>query len=438
MAAPMRKLLSFSIVILLLSGCSQAVEIPKPRASARGSSTTDQPTLDQLKSRADKLLTQMASDHYKTREKATNKLRKLLKQAAKSQKGFIAYLGEKLKESEDAEVKQRIQGLLDPYLRPWRFWKKLHSLGKDDNSWIVQSIAFNPDRRLIAFSYKPTPCSDEPWPTAVETWNPRTGSNLRKWEVRTDYPDSGSINLGGKKLAAAGEKNSIAIWNLDIGEKICTLKGHKHPVQMTQFNPDGRLLASTNACLPNSSADETREDILIWDSETGKCLRKIDIRDSIPYVCSMSFSPDSKMLAVATECIVVIYNPNTGEKVQTLQGHTGIVYSVAFSPDGSTIASGGTDSTVRIFNITTGQCISALEGHGSLVNVVAFSPDGKMLASADRDWVIRIWSPDTSKCLRKLEGHLISVVLLTFSPDSKMLVSSDAWGNILIWGIPEE
>ena len=65
---------------------------------------------------------------------------------------------------------------------------------------------------------------------------------------------------------------------------------------------------------------------------------------------------------------------------QTLEGHASPVYSVAFSPDGSRLASGSDDQTVRVWNIATGQVEQTLEGHSATVWSVAFSPDGSRLA----------------------------------------------------------
>jgi WD40 repeat protein len=87
-----------------------------------------------------------------------------------------------------------------------------------------------------------------------------------------------------------------------------------------------------------------------------------------------------------------MWDAATGECVATLEGHISGVYSVAFSPDGSRIASGGSDDTVRVWDAASRECVATLEGHSSAVNSVAFSPDGSRIASGSYDNTVRVWN----------------------------------------------
>ncbi|MBZ0303482.1 MAG: protein kinase, partial [Anaerolineae bacterium] len=88
---------------------------------------------------------------------------------------------------------------------------------------------------------------------------------------------------------------------------------------------------------------------------------------------------------------VKIIDLATGDEHSALLGHTGNIWSLAFSPDSRYIATGSADRTIRIWDVDTGDVLAVLEGHTWDVNSVAFSPDGQLLASGSADGTVRLW-----------------------------------------------
>jgi WD40 repeat protein len=94
---------------------------------------------------------------------------------------------------------------------------------------------------------------------------------------------------------------------------------------------------------------------------------------------------------------VRLWDAATGKLLATLQGHTGAVYSITWSPDGKTLASGSGDRTVKLWDAATGKLLATLQGHTGAVYSVAWSPDGKTLASGSDDRTVRLWDVAAGK-----------------------------------------
>ncbi len=120
---------------------------------------------------------------------------------------------------------------------------------------------------------------------------------------------------------------------------------------------------------------------------------------------------------------------------KTLTGHSGQVYSLAYSPDGRYLASGSSDKTIKIWETATGTELRTLTGHSMTVWSVAYSPDGRYLASGSLDKTIKIWEVATGKELRTLTGHSHSVKSVVYSPDGRYLASGSGDKTIKIWRV---
>ena len=151
----------------------------------------------------------------------------------------------------------------------------------------------------------------------------------------------------------------------------------------------------------------------------------------------IAYSADGTKLAASSSIGIWIYDANTYAEVALLTGHTYYVNSVAFSPDGKKLVSGGHDGTVQLWDVNTRQLLHVFEGQNIKIYDVAFSPDGKMFAGIDNSRRIRLWDADTGQLLltRKDPNNSIYwndgiVNCLAFSSDSKWIAAGYTYGRI--------
>lgn len=151
-------------------------------------------------------------------------------------------------------------------------------------------------------------------------------------------------------------------------------------------------------------------------------------------VLAVAFSPNGKLLASASlDKTVRLWDVQSGVTVKTLQSHTSGVWDVAFSPNGKLLASGSLDETIRLWDGESGAVVKTLQRHTESVHAVAFSPDGKLLASTSVDKTVRLWDGQSGAVVKTLKGHTDHVYAVAFSPNGKLLASASRDKTVRLW-----
>jgi WD40 repeat protein len=304
----------------------------------------------------------------------------------------------------------------------------------------VSGIAFSPDGSLLA---------SVGFDGTVRLWTVATGAEYEKFSGHAHATGRLAFSRDGRLLAFAGNNGSVILWEWKESGPPRTLPGRNGEVSSIAFSPDVSLLAY---------ADDS-ETVGIWeigaDATHGFTSHGGNVQD-------VAFSPDGQLLAsaggydctarlwiVKSGMVMWPFNQDGYARANILTGHTGMVTRVAFSPDGSQLASAGadikqadipglpgetrpivrrgrTDRTVRLWNVNSvlPDCRIVLKGHTEGVQDVAFSPDGHLLASAALDRTVRLWDVDTGEPVHQFTGYISGIPRIAFSPDGRLLAAA--------------
>ena len=388
-----------------------------------------------------------------------------------------------------------------------RLWdvktRKIKNIYKGHTDF-VRSVRFSPDgKTLISGS----------WDKTVRLWDIATGKQKAVFKGHLDEIMDVAYSVDGKTIVSRGGWDGVRLWDVNTEKQKLTLKGHTTRMNSVVYSPDHSIIASGHDdntvrlwdagtrmqkktliahsdkvwCLdftPDGKilASGGYDNVVrLWDVTSGK-LEKTLIghtkrKGYVNCIRSVAISSNGQILASASGHEVYLWNVSTGEHQSTINGHSGEVWSVRFSPDGKTIATGSSDKTVRLWDVATGEqkavfdkhtdmirsvsfcpdgrtiaCVSGLylsvwdvatgeqssilKVHQSSIQSVSFSPDGRIIATGSSDKTVRLWDASTKQSIGTFIGHIDDVKSINFSPDGKTLASGSTDGTILLWDLP--
>jgi WD40 repeat protein/uncharacterized caspase-like protein len=304
----------------------------------------------------------------------------------------------------------------------------------------------------------------------IVLWSSPTGVLLRSFNAGSII-GAQAVRPDGKVFATGRSDGKIVIWSGPMGRPIASYSGNPEGIESLVFSPDGEFLASSSGSIWLQSILNTKKPpVLILDVHTGQQLGNIEAEG----ISSLAFGGKGQWLAVTGRTGVELRTVPSGQLMEVFEGHTKFPLSVAYSPDGRWLVSGGGDGTailwnvkpkgskqviktepdnvalaiafapnskllalganekVMIWDVEHGSQLFRLEGHSAWVSALAFSPDGKELASGSWDHTIKIWDAQTGKLLHTLTGHTDTIRGLSFLSGG-MLLSSSYDGTSRLW-----
>lgn len=258
---------------------------------------------------------------------------------------------------------------------------------------------------------------------AIKLWTLPDGALTKSAEAHHGGIRSIAIAPDGKSLASAGDDGNIALWTLPEVALSKSLQGNGVKVASVTITPDGTLLVSAGNLIE------------LWSLPDGVLTKTLDPHAG---TTSVAVSPDGRLLASGgRDHLVRLWSLPDGAFLRSLAGHEDEVHHVAVSADGRLLVSAGADRTVKLWRLPDGVLLRSLTGHDSAVQAVAIAPNGRLIASASADHTVKLWSLPDCNLVKSLDGHGQLVHSVAVTPDSRVLASASKDQTIMLWLLPE-
>ncbi|MEO1431461.1 MAG: protein kinase [Cyanobacteria bacterium J06633_8] len=296
---------------------------------------------------------------------------------------------------------------------------------------LINSIAISPDNKIIAIG----DCNN-----TIILWDINLNEAiylLQAWYGAINYV---TFSPDGQFLASGGDDTTIKLWDVNTGSEIRTLKGHNKSVKNIVFAPEGDTLAS----IYNDGR------AVLWDLKTGRIVHTLDNTNTPGGISSIAFSPDGKTIAIANreKYNIKLWDIASNRKICHLTHHSSSAINITFNLDGKIIASRDKYGHIILWDINRKEEICTLYGHYSQVNSLIFSSEGQnqILLSGGCDKNIlkfrdfnKSYCYNTQyfyyQCVSELNYHTSSIDSIAISPDGKILASSSHDNTIKLWNI---
>lgn len=297
-----------------------------------------------------------------------------------------------------------------------------------ENPHGILSVKFSPDGKTLA-------CVGE---QVFRLFNPMTGELLRTLESdQYFFMETVAFSPDGKFLAGA-YGSTLKIIHVKTGKVHKSISvhphissSHEHRITSLKFSPDSKRLAMV------SGGHESYEgplygEIKLWDVKSGKLA--LELPSENDFIWAVDFSPDGTSLATGGHNQTIkIWDLESKRSVAVLAQNNGAINSLSFTADGKKLLTSGEDLSIKIWNTQNWKLAQELKGHTDRVLAVV-AHQGKIISAGSKDQTIRIWEMNTGKILSviKTDEDWNTVAI---SPDGKTLAAGSADGTVMVWEI---
>ena len=302
--------------------------------------------------------------------------------------------------------------------------KQLHTLAPGGELGTVQRMRFSPDSTVLAVIYSPsddlrsTPATSFTRGSQVKTWDVKTGRELRSF-VTGDVPMHTDFSADGRILSIAGSMGQITLWDTQSGSKLRDLTS----APLGAFTPP-TIKPGQMPTMPNMADIAAMMNNVMGSMAAGTVGQT---------VTSLAFTPDGRTLATGgfesktnIDLAAMMSGAMSGQRPK----------KGSKTPDPADMMKDlkvETVGQVRLWDVSTGREIGAIKGHGRGVSKIAFSRDGKLLASGATDNTIKIWDVVARSEVRTLVGHTSPIESIDFTSDGRLLASATDDGSTFLW-----
>lgn len=307
------------------------------------------------------------------------------------------------------------------------------SFSPEGKTRLTSAAAFSPGVRLLASGGFDGMIRVRTWPDGhlIDTLEIPTPT----YSGSSGHAFALAVSPDGDRLVYHGFHGEVQLWGLAdkmqlaaLGQVGISTHNTVHGLQSVAFSPDGNTFALAGP----------EKQVSLWESTAGKQLGTFE--KHWEKVWSVAFSPDGRAIASGGRS-VLLWEVSSRKLICALKGHAATVNSLGISPDGKTIASASWDGTIRLWSVPEGKPLASIDCGNTgeyVATPLAFSCDGKTLAWGDLvRGGVRLWSVQEGKPLATFDGHCSHVLAVAFAADGKTLVSAAHDDTVIAWRIPE-